>query len=452
MVECSKCNKPISQSQCTYQKNEYHNECCSICSPPDLKKVTLKEKSPPLPPPPKKPPPPEKNRAGPGKLNFAILGNFELIPEVNCETCKKPITGKRFLSKKANQFNCQDCYIKVADNKCFMCKKLFEIDEECFKDEQGNNHCAKCIKVYLANRKVELAKEAAQKPSPAKPQPPPEVKPNVIHCDVCTKPISTSILQFNGFNYHDKCFMCCKCKAQLTSMHFYKEPDGLYCEKCKPLQACSSCKRTFNTGESLYEVEQDGCKHYCNDCYYKMFSKACNCCHKPIDSGQTYLHFLENNYHMNCFTCCQCKQQVGQENTYFYKNEKDSRFCEKCVKEYMVKNHNSTITTWTAIISIKTSSLLSCEQCKKAFAGGESFYRGDKDKPFCVECYTKLKSKPCHGCSKQIGPSEQKLLLDEQYYHPECLKCAKCKKIMKPTEDFYQIGKHQYSCHDCINK
>lgn len=60
MVECSKCSKPIAQSQCTYQKNEYHNECCNICSPFDISKLKLKEKSPPLPPPPKKPPPPEK--------------------------------------------------------------------------------------------------------------------------------------------------------------------------------------------------------------------------------------------------------------------------------------------------------------------------------------------------------------------------------------------------------
>lgn len=137
MVECSKCNKAITQSQCTYQKNEYHNACCNICSPPSLAKLNLKEKSPPPPPKPQKPPPPEGKRAGPGKLNFAILGNFEKIPEVNCKTCKKPITGKRFLSKKAGEFNCQACYIQVADNKCFMCKQLFGLDEECFKVENN---------------------------------------------------------------------------------------------------------------------------------------------------------------------------------------------------------------------------------------------------------------------------------------------------------------------------
>ncbi len=38
-----------------------------------------------------------------------------------------------------------------------MCKKLFESREEFFKDEQNNNYCVKCFKIFQQNKKDQAA-------------------------------------------------------------------------------------------------------------------------------------------------------------------------------------------------------------------------------------------------------------------------------------------------------
>ena len=135
---CYRCSKTIdvlSQSICFYKKNHYHQECCKICTP--VKLVARKERSPPPPPPPPKVEIGEakKARAGPGRLNFNKLGNFEEAKEVNCQDCKKNIAGQRFLTHKLGEFRCKSCNDKCID-KCFMCHIPFE-SEQCFKDDEG---------------------------------------------------------------------------------------------------------------------------------------------------------------------------------------------------------------------------------------------------------------------------------------------------------------------------
>lgn len=139
MQPCYRCPKTIDvkiQSICFYKNNQYHLECCKICTPVPIKK----EKTPPLPPPPPKVEiaDPKKAHAGPGRLNFNKLGTFEdTNKEVNCQDCKKKISGQRFLTHKPGEFRCKDCNSKLVE-KCNMCHVPFESDEtlslkECFK-------------------------------------------------------------------------------------------------------------------------------------------------------------------------------------------------------------------------------------------------------------------------------------------------------------------------------
>ena len=117
-----------------------------------------------------------------------------------------------------------------------MCKLPFEA-EECFKDDDGNKCCAKCIKIYMDDKKKKAKKLAHQAPAKA-PVPVPTKTTNIIHCDDCTKPLTASILEFNGGNYHLECLVCYSCKIQLKDSKIYREEKGLACEKCKHIVKC----------------------------------------------------------------------------------------------------------------------------------------------------------------------------------------------------------------------
>ena len=141
MHMCFRCSKEIdtsTQSICFYKNNHFHLECCKICTP--VKIVVKKEKTPPPPPPPPKVElaDPKKARAGPGRLNFNKLGTFEdSNKDVNCQDCKKKISGQKFLTHKIGEFRCKACNDKLVEH-CHMCNVPFERDEslalkECFQ-------------------------------------------------------------------------------------------------------------------------------------------------------------------------------------------------------------------------------------------------------------------------------------------------------------------------------
>ena len=246
---CFVCAKSIDSSICLYQKNFYHAECCHICTPNPVKTTpapVIENKTPP-PPPPKKIEiaDPKKARANPGRLSFAYIGSFESSKDVLCCDCKKKITGQRFLAHKQGEYRCNLCNAKFED-KCHMCKKAFET-EECFKDDDGNKCCAKCIKlVLIEKKKKELEKQksastATPKPTLAAPVLPDAIsvkKTSTIHCDNCTKYLTSDFVEFDGGNYHQDCLACYSCKKVLKGQKIYKEEKGLACEKCKQQLKC----------------------------------------------------------------------------------------------------------------------------------------------------------------------------------------------------------------------
>ena len=112
------------------------------------------------------------------------------------------------------------------------------------KNNEGNNTCGKCIKLYQEEKKKkELAKqqaalEAISKASSATEPPKPIILQNTIHCDCCTKSITSEIVYFEGENFHLECFACHSCKTKLKYQAVFREENGLACEKCKRHVKC----------------------------------------------------------------------------------------------------------------------------------------------------------------------------------------------------------------------
>ena len=245
MYACNRCSNSIdvkTQSICFFKKNSFHQECCKICTPVRI----IKEKTPPPPPPPKiELGEAKKARAGVGRLNFNKLGNFEEAKEVNCQDCKKKIESQRFLTHKLGEFRCKNCNEKYID-KCNMCHIPFEGEhllKECFKDDEGHNCCGKCIKIYQEEKKKkELAKQQAvldAAAAKAVPPPKPVVLKRTMHCDCCTGPITSEIIDFEGEYWHFDCFSCYSCKSKLKYQTVFRQEKGLVCFKCKKQVKCN---------------------------------------------------------------------------------------------------------------------------------------------------------------------------------------------------------------------
>lgn len=94
MPSCAVCNLIIHKSICQYNKSYFHLECCKMCKPAA-------------------PPPKEKQitqgKAGPGRLKFDKINTFsDNKADVICYTCKKKISGQKYLTHKVN---CSFCFI-----------------------------------------------------------------------------------------------------------------------------------------------------------------------------------------------------------------------------------------------------------------------------------------------------------------------------------------------------
>ncbi len=58
-------------------------------------------------------------------------------------------------------------------------------------------------------------------------------------------------------------------------------------------------------------------------------------------------------------------------------------------------------------------------ECKRGFAGGESYYAGTDLLEYCMSCYFKKHSKVCSKCPNMITPGNSYILFQEKNYHFE---------------------------------
>jgi hypothetical protein len=211
-----------------------------------------------------------------------------------------------------------------------------------------------------------------------------------------------------------------------------------------------SCKKEFSGGESYYESDDN--KDYCIACFIKYHSKTCSNCPNQITPGMSYITFEEKNYHFECFLCSECKAKIGSDNKEFYMDASKKKYCGPCVKKYTSPNKGPKPLAWTAVVFID-SDLPNCFECRKQFNNSESFYQGKDNQPNCENCYIKLNSKPCSGCSDPIKPGTSFLKFEEKKFHFECFLCGECKRrIGSDNKDFYMDTNNKKYCEPCVNK
>ncbi|XP_028262392.1 filamin-binding LIM protein 1 [Parambassis ranga] len=97
-------------------------------------------------------------------------------------------------------------------------------------------------------------------------------------CGFCRKPVALSDPAIEALNrtYHDGCFQCRSCHIPLAGKQYYNKAGIPLCEDC-----------------------------------YQASLELCWACGEAITDH--IIRALERAYHLTCFTCTTCKQQIGEQ-------------------------------------------------------------------------------------------------------------------------------------------
>lgn len=174
-------------------------------------------------------------------------------------------------------------------------------------------------------------------------------------CGFCRKPVALSEPAIEALNrtYHDGCFQCRSCHCPLAGKQYYNKAGIPLCTDCYQVKSTQPQLRLLNSTQAtesppcfvlmlLFEdmtlyilklwqlqpllslwllsaaksnnIETDIiCRHFLN--MLSFFPQAslelCWACGDAITDN--VVRALERAYHVACFTCATCKQQIGEQ-------------------------------------------------------------------------------------------------------------------------------------------
>ncbi|CAH7469570.1 zyxin [Phodopus roborovskii] len=169
-------------------------------------------------------------------------------------------------------------------------------------------------------------------------------------------------------------------------------------------------------------------------------NETCGRCSQPLPRAQPAVRALGQLFHIACFTCHQCQQQLqgGQ----FYSLE-GVPYCESCYTETLEKCNTcgQPITDRMLRATGKPyhPKCFTCVVCACPLEG-TSFIVDQDNQPHCVPDYHKQYAPRCSVCSEPIMPEPGRdetvrvVALDKNF-HMKCYKCEDCGKPLSIEAD-----------------
>lgn len=169
-------------------------------------------------------------------------------------------------------------------------------------------------------------------------------------------------------------------------------------------------------------------------------SESCGRCHQPLARAQPAVRALGQLFHITCFTCHQCEQQLqGQQ---FYSVE-GAPYCEGCYTDTLEKCNTCgqpiTDRMLRATGKAYHPQCFTCVVCACPLEG-TSFIVDQANRPHCVPDYHKQYAPRCSVCAEPIMPEPGReetvrvVALDKNF-HMKCYKCEDCGKALSIEAD-----------------
>ncbi|XP_065795347.1 zyxin isoform X1 [Muntiacus reevesi] len=169
-------------------------------------------------------------------------------------------------------------------------------------------------------------------------------------------------------------------------------------------------------------------------------NESCGRCHQPLARSQPAVRALGQLFHITCFTCRQCEQQLqGQQ---FYSLE-GAPYCEGCYTDTLEKCNTCgqpiTDRMLRATGKAYHPQCFTCVVCACPLEG-TSFIVDQANRPHCVPDYHKQYAPRCSVCAEPIMPEPGReetvrvVALDKNF-HMKCYKCEDCGKPLSIEAD-----------------
>jgi hypothetical protein len=209
-------------------------------------------------------------------------------------------------------------------------------------------------------------------------------------CHSCRQVISTTqFIRVGNFSFHKEHFACFVCSKLLLDQR-PRHRDGQF---------------------------------YCNEHFAERFCHTCRACGEKIVEGSV-IRALGGYYHQHHFVCVECKEPFmegkyyeADGQPYCARHYHQPEICVKCdrpiddIDIVTLKGRNYHITC------------LHCHHCKVPLAGKGAVFQKDNH-VYCRADYLNFFCKVCTACGEHI--IKHVLSVNNEYYHPDCLKCAVC--------------------------
>ncbi|XP_044152183.1 zyxin isoform X2 [Bufo gargarizans] len=157
----------------------------------------------------------------------------------------------------------------------------------------------------------------------------------------------------------------------------------------------------------------------------------CKLCGQGLSRTETVVRAGEHLYHVHCFTCTKCEQQLqGQQ---YYECE-GRPLCEDCYQDTLercaVCEKKITERLLKAMGKAYHPECFTCAVCSRALQG-EPFIVDQNNLPHCVADYHRKYAPRCSVCGEPIAPEPGRdetvrVVALEKNFHMMCYKCEDC--------------------------
>lgn len=237
--------------------------------------------------------------------------------------------------------------------------------------------------------------------------------------------------------------ICYTCKMEITTSQFIRV--GAY-KFHKKHFTCSVCNASLH-GQKFHHKDQ---KFFCSADYVKVFCHTCRHCNEKISSGSVIQAF-GGYYHPEHFVCATCEAPF--KNGKYYESNSQP-FCEEHYFKLTLEKCDACGKTVSDSDMVRVqgkifhNSCLSCHHCKAPLAKQGSIFQKDTH-VYCREDYLNFFCKRCTSCADHI--LKHCISVNDEYYHPDCLKCSVCSKKL---DKYICISGHlrcsAHSNKDCV--
>ena len=226
--------------------------------------------------------------------------------------------------------------------------------------------------------------------------------------------LSSTLTEAAGKKYHKEHLCCAECDTLLHQRSFREENSKLYCESC----------------------------------YSRIAASLCQKCREPIGIGAKKMNVKDVSWHMECFICKRCREDLSGERYFLVDGD---LLCGECVEPVaQCYGCKSSISPAVSYLNHKSRSwhaeCFKCVLCRAWLVDG-NFHELD-DSLMCNTCYIEKVGKKCSVCAQSIVGKGVQFCLST--YHPDCFCCAYCDRPLVGENVKVKEREGRPICEDCV--